>query len=208
MAMKRIWQAALALSMAGSVLAADMPAPKVMSDAPASDGKWKMEMLEVPGASKADMAAAAGMGAMTVCATAAKAMAPNPKADKNTCKQRLVEDTSARAVMEINCPDAGTSSRITITRAAARSYDMSLQDLKKPDEKPTRMRMSYVGACSANEGVIGLDKDSPACKQMHAQLPEIEKARAGCAKAGANRASCEQLFDQQLAQLRSMCGGR
>jgi hypothetical protein len=199
---------ALAVWLAGSAVAADMPTPKVMSDAPASDGKWKMEMLDAPGASKADFAAAAGMGGMTVCTTAAKAMSRDPKAEKSSCKSRLVEDTAARAVMEMNCPDDGTASRVTITRAAARSYEMSTQNLKKPDEKPMRMRMTYVGACSAGEGVIGFDKDSPACKQMRAQLPEMEKARASCAKGGANRASCEQMVDQQLAQIRSMCGGR
>lgn len=200
--------AALAMSMAGAALAADMPTPKVMSDAPPSDGKWKMEMLEAPGASKADIAAAAGMGAMTVCTTAAKAMSRDPKTEKSNCTSKLVEDTSTRAVMEMSCPDNGMASRVTITRAAARSYEMSTQNLKKPDEKPMRMRMSYIGACSAGEGVIGFEKDSPACKQMRAQLPEMEKARASCAKGGANRASCEQMVDQQLAQIRSMCGGR
>jgi hypothetical protein len=165
-----------------------------------------MEFLEMPGASKADLAQMGG--GMMVCTTAGKAMAAreSDKSKKSSCQFKMVEDTSSRAVMEITCPDEGTAMRSTITKVAAKTYEMTAQNLKKPDEKPMRMRMGYVGPCSAGESVIGYEKDSKACQQMRAQLPAIQKARGDCAKGGANRASCEQLVDRQLAQIRSMCG--
>ena len=192
--------------LAGAAMAADPPTPKVMNDAPANEGKWKMEMLEMPGVSKSDLAAQGG--GMMVCTTAGKALAAreSDKSKKSSCQFKMVEDTSSRAVMEITCPDEGTALRSTITKAAAKTYEMTAQNLKKPDEKPMRMRMSYVGPCSANEGVLSYEKDSKACQQMRAQLPQIEKARGDCAKGGANRASCEQMVDRQVAQIKSMCG--
>ena len=195
----------LTMLVAGAAMAADPPNPKVMSDAPANEGKWRMEFVEMPGTSKADLAAAGG--GMMVCTTAGKAMARDEGKQKlSSCQFKMVEDTSSRAVMEMTCPKDDMATRTTITKVAAKSYEMSTQNLKKPDEKPTRMRMSYVGPCSANESVLSYDKDSKACQQMRANLPEMQKARAGCAKAGANRASCEQLIDSQLAQMKSMCG--
>jgi hypothetical protein len=195
----------LTMLLASAAMAADPPAPKVMNDAPANEGKWKMEFLEMPGASKADLATQGG--GMMMCTTAAKAMSrEDDKSSKNSCQFKLVEDTSARAVMDITCPADATAMRTTITKVAAKTYEMAVQDLKKPGEKPTRMRMSYVGPCSANEGAVSFEKDSPACQQMRAQLPAIQKARGDCAKGGANRASCEQLVDRQIAQIKSMCG--
>lgn len=178
------------------------PMPKVMSDAPTTAGAWRMEM---PGMNAA--AAAQIGGGMTVCQTAAEAMSRDgPKKDrgKPDCDVKLIEDSASKAVMEVRCPDS--ASRMTITRVAPRSYEMVMQNLAKPGDAPMRMRMTYTGPCAKTDSVISMDKDSPACKQMRAQLPQIEKARASCAKAGANRASCEQMVEQQRAQIASMCG--
>ncbi|MDO9074509.1 MAG: DUF3617 family protein [Rubrivivax sp.] len=173
-----------------------------MSDAPPTAGAWRMEM---PGMDKA--AAARIGGSMTVCQTAAEAMVRDDrKQDKSkpACNMKLTEDTATKAVMEMRCPDQ--ASRMTITRVAPRSYEMEMQNLAKPSDAPMRMKMTYTGPCSKSDSVISMDKDSPACKQMRTQLPQIEKARASCAKAGANRASCEQMVAQQRAQIASMCG--
>jgi hypothetical protein len=192
--------------LAGAAMAADPPTPKVMNDAPANEGKWKMDFIEMPGASKADLAQMGG--GMLVCTTAGRAMAAreSDKSRKSSCQFKMVEDTSSRAVMEITCPDEGTAMRTTITKVAAKTYEMTAQNLKKPDEKPMRMRMGYVGPCSAGESVMSYEKDSKVCQQMRAQLPQVEKGRADCAKAGANRAMCEQAIDRQVSQIKSMCG--
>jgi len=186
----------------GAALAADPPNPKVMSDVPTTPGAWRME--------SPDLGKDAQMGGMTICQTAAQAMGQR-QADKDKapkCDMRMVEDSTTQAVMEMRCPDS--AQRITISRAAPRSYLFSVQDLKEPSKKPMRMKMSYVGECSAKDSAVSFDKDSPACKQARAQLGEIDKAKASCAKSGdaKARASCEQMMEQSRAQLVSMCGGK
>lgn len=185
-----------------SALAGPPQTPKVMSDAPSTPGAWRMEM---PGMDKATAAQIGG--GMIVCQTAAEAMSGEDRTkgeSKPECDAKLSEDSTTKAVMELRCPDQ--TSRMTITRVAPRSYEMVMQNLSKPSEPPMRMKMTYTGPCTKSDSVISLDKDSPACKQMRAQLPEIEKAKASCAKAGASRDSCEQLIEQQRAQIVSMCG--
>ncbi len=192
------------LVLAGAAMAEEPPIPKLMKDAPANEGKWKMELLQLPGSDKAPPPNTNGM---MVCATAGKAMAHDTNGSKkNDCQFKLVEDGASRAVMEVTCPTEGKASRTTITKVAAKTYEISSQNLKKPDEKPMRARMSYVGPCSANDSVMSYEKDSPVCQKMRAHLPEMEKGRADCANAGANRAMCEQAIDRQLAQVKSMCG--
>lgn len=192
---------------AGLAAAVEVPIPKVMSDAPREDGKWKMEVVQIPGADRA-ATAAAGSG-MTVCTSAAKAMSrDNASAQKNNCQFKLLEDGATRAVMETQCSDSGKAVRTTITKLGPRSYEMNVQQMAKPNDKPTIVRMSYAGTCSASDSVIGLDKDSEQCKQMRAHMGEIDKAKASCASAGANRATCEQMIERQRTMFASMCGGK
>lgn len=187
----------------GAALSADPPTPKVMSDAPTTAGAWRMESPDM------DKTAAAQMGGgMTICQSAAQAMGTRDAGkDKEAprCQFKMVEDSTNQAVMEVRCPDG--NQRMTITRVAPRSYLMSTQDLKEPAKKPLRMKMTYVGACSAKDSAISMDKDSPACKQMRAQLGEMDKAKASCAKTGdaKARASCEQMIEQSRSQIVSMC---
>lgn len=192
----------LAATLCATAAVAAPPMPKVMSDAPATPGAWRMEM---PGMDP--RAAAMVGGGLTVCQTAAEAMSRDDrKQDKGKpdCDMKLTEDSATKAVMEMRCPDQ--ASRMTITRVAPRAYEMVMQNLARPADPPMRMKMTYTGPCSKTDSVISVDKDSPACKQMRAQLPQIDKARASCAKAVANRASCEQMVEQQRAQIASMCG--
>lgn len=192
----------LTAAFCASAASAPPPMPKVMSDAPATPGAWRMEM---PGMNAA--AAAQIGGGMTVCQTAAEAMSREDRTkdkSKPDCDMKLTEDSATKAVMEMRCPDR--SSRMTITRVAPRSYEMSMQNLSKPSDAPMRMKMTYTGPCAKTDSVISIDKDSPACRQVRAQLPQLEKAGASCAKAGANRASCEQMVEQQRKQITSMCG--
>jgi hypothetical protein len=198
-----LWAASVLV--AGLALAANPPMPKVMSDAPTKEGQWRMQWLEMPGTSQADLARMGG--GMTICQTAAKAMArEEPSGKPSDCQFKLAEDSATRAVMEVSCPSSNTATRTVITRTEARSYDMSVQDLKEPNKKPMRMRMSYLGECSAKDSVISMDKSSPACQQVRGQRAEIERARAQCAKNPQGRAQCEQMLARSLAQIEAMCG--
>jgi hypothetical protein len=193
---------ALVLGAAASLAAAiDIPIPKVMSDAPREDGRWKMEPVQMPGVDKAALAAA-GSG-VTVCTSAAKAMSNDqPGTPKNDCRFRLLEDGTTRAVMETTC--GSHTQRTTITQLAPRSYEMSVQRMDRPNDVPMIARMSYVGTCSASDSVIGYGKDSPACQKMQAQKARLDPAKA-CAGAGAQRAQCEQMVQQQRARAEAMC---
>ncbi|WP_240099671.1 DUF3617 domain-containing protein [Thermomonas flagellata] len=206
----RIGKAVLTLLLAsamGPAWAADVPVPKVMRGVPANDGKWKMEMLDAPGMPREARQNAAGMRGMTVCTTAAKAWAADSRA-KSDCSGKLVEDGDNRAVMELRCPSSGTAIRNTMVRAGAGSYEVTVQDLKQPGQPPMRMRMSYLGPCSAKESVIGFEKNSDTCRQMRARLPDIRQARASCARGGSGRAACERSIDRQVADIQAMCGGK
>lgn len=193
------WICAGMLFAAGAA-AAEMPVPKVMSDAPMAEGSWRMEVVEMPGVDKSALAG----GAMTVCQTAAQAMARDSASrEKSRCEMKLIEDSPTQAVMETRC-GTGAGNRSTITRVAPRSYAVSVQDLAKPGAAPTRMKMSYVGVCSAKDSVISMGKDSAACQKARAQLAKLDPAK-DCAKAGAQRAQCEQMAQQSRQSIEAMC---
>lgn len=192
---------AAALLAAGAALGADVPLPKVMSDAPPTAGSWRMDAFEGPGAP-----AAAG-GGISLCQTAAQALAQQPgktAAAEPRCDFRLVEDGATKAVMDTHCAASGRTMRSTITRLAERSYAFSVQDLAKPAEPPRKFRMSWRGECKAGDGLVTFDKDSPACRQARAQAAGLDAARM-CGKAGAQRAQCEQMVQQQRAQIEALC---
>lgn len=193
--------AAAVLLATAPAFAADPPVPKVMSDAPTDKGAWKMEMLDMPGVDRQQMQMM-GRG-MTLCSTAAQAMARDQPDRGPKCEVKLVEDSPARAVMESRCPgNPPQTMRSTITRAGPRSYDMLVEGGELAGRGPMKMRMSYAGACSEKDSVISLDKDSPACRNARQQLAKLDPATQ-CK--GANRETCVQAMTQARSQLQGMC---
>lgn len=179
--------------------AADMPVPKVMSDAPTDKGAWRMEMLEVPPEQAQQLKA---MGPMTICQTAGEAMARD-SGQKSECKARLVEDSASRAVMELNCPgNPPHMTRSVITREGPKSYLAQVETGEAGKMKKMKMRMTYAGPCSAGDSVMKMDKDSPACKQVRAQMAQMNPATQ-CK--GANREQCVKALEGSLARMRATC---
>jgi len=150
--------------------AADMPIPKVMSDAPSDKGSWRIEMLDGTGET-AEMMKGMG-GAMTVCTTAGQAMAARDESPKkDQCQAKLLEDTASRAVMEMNCPGMdGMTLRNTITKAGPNAYNVTAETMQGGKTQVMKMKMSYAGPCAAGDAVMNFDKDSPACQGARAQL--------------------------------------
>ncbi len=193
--------AAALLLAAAPAFAADPPVPKVMSDAPADKGAWRMEMLEMPGADRQQLQAM-GRG-MTMCSTAAQAMARDRADGGPKCEVKLVEDAATRAVMETRCPGSPPRTmRSTITRVGARSYEMVVEGVQPAERGPMKMRMSYAGPCSEKDSVMTLDKDSPACQNARRQLATMDPATQ-CK--GPNREACVQAMTQARAQMQGMC---
>ena len=86
--------------------------PKVMAGIPSDQGSWRVEALKIPGPAGAMGKA---MGPMTICQTAAKAMAGDA-ADKGRCQPKLVQDTTQQAVVDTVCPPPeARTMRTTIT---------------------------------------------------------------------------------------------
>jgi hypothetical protein len=179
---------------------AGMPMPKAMSGLPAGAGAWRIELLE-----GAPAAAGQAAGAMTVCQTAAEALGSKSQriGNEERCTARLVEDTSAQAVIETRCPDGAM--RTTLLRTGPNSFTVGTRNLSRPSEPEVKARMTYAGACSARDPVVQLDKSSPACRDAQTQLAQLDAARTQCASAGAQRAQCEQMLAQSRAMLEGMC---
>jgi opacity protein-like surface antigen len=198
---KRSLAATLALAAAAlAAQAADLPVPKVMSDAPSDKGAWRMEMLEASGQT-AEMMKAMG-GGMTLCTTAAQAMAGENTPKKDQCTPRLLEDTASRAVMEVTCPGKdGMSMRQTITKAGAKAYNVTAETTQGGKTEVMKMKISYTGACSANDAVMKLDKDSPACQQARAQLQQMDPATCK----GTGRETCVKAMNDGRARIQAMC---
>lgn len=161
-------------------------------------GQWKVDILEH------SQAKGQKLPTMTMCTEAlmkqAKEQHPAAKSD-NKCKQRMVKDGSDEAVMEIACPER------TVTTTMKRENSKSiLADIKSTGKDPMNMKMryTYAGACREGQSAISYDKNSEQCKKIQASTAKMDPAK-DCAGAGAQRAQCEQMVRQQIAQAKAMC---
>jgi hypothetical protein len=191
-------------AVAAAALAQDIPVPKVMAGIPADKGSWRMEALEMPGA-KGEMAR--GMGPITICQTAAKAMSgDDTPGQANRCRQKLVEDTASRAVIETTCPPPQASTmRSTITRTGPRVYEVATVTTEGGKAETMRARMTYAGACSEKDAVVSMPKNSPMCQQGAAQMASMNPEQACKGMAGAQRDQCVQQMTRARAQFDQMC---
>jgi hypothetical protein len=67
-----------------------------------------------------------------------------------------------------------------------------------------KMRYTYEGACTQDNSTMRFDRDSDACRQMRAQLAQLDPAKS-CANAGAQRADCEARMRAAAEQMAAMC---
>ncbi|SRR6266404_3959070 len=186
--------AAWALPLA--VAAQDMPMPKMFKGM--EKGQWQVDILEH------SQAKGQKLPSMTMCTETlmkqAKEQHPAAKSD-NKCKHRMVKDGSDEAVMEIACPER------TVTTTMRRENSKSvLADIKSTGKDPMNMKMryTYVGACREGQAAISYDKNSEQCKKIQASMAKMDPSKE-CASAGAQRAQCEQMMRQQIAQAKAMC---
>lgn len=188
---------------AGPALAADVPVPKVMSDAPPDRGKWRMEMVQADGFDASAMQKQIGSD-VTVCMTAAEAVARR-ESGRQKCDTRLVEDTPALAIIEVSCPGTPpVRTRSTITREGDRAYLIATDAQGADGPMRMKMRMTYSGTCGADDSVVSLGKDSQVCRDARAKIASGEAARQ-CASAGADQAKCEATLAAAKARIESLC---
>ncbi len=203
-----LFAAALCLALSISAHSAEFPVvPKVMSGLPVGDGSWQMEMLDGPQA--AEMRKTFPQG-MKVCTTAAKAMAKDlsnsasePKQTADRCDTKVIENSNQRMVTESRCDKASTT-RVTVTRTTPKSIDVLTETTERGKTETNKMRMTYLGACSASDSIVSGAKDSEMCKQMQAQMGEMDPAKA-CKNAGEGKAMCEKMMADARARMAGMC---
>jgi hypothetical protein len=116
------------------------------------------------------------------------------------CTTRVIENTSARGVVESICPE-GTV-RTTITRDGAQAFMMNAEGASKGKPVSMKARYAYEGPCKPG-GAGAVDKDSEQCRKMRA-MSGMDPAQM-CANAGPQRQMCEDQLRRSLAQMQAMC---
>jgi hypothetical protein len=180
-----------------AALAENPPMPRVFQGM--QKGQWKVEMLENSTAKKGE-----SMPTMTICSdNLLKHSKENSQAkSERRCKMRLLKDASDEAVVENTCPDH--TSTTTIKRQSSKVVLMDMKSSGKEGPSTVKMRYTNLGACSAGQPTMTLDKNSEQCKKMQASAAKMDPAK-DCAGAGAQRAQCEQMIRQHITQMRAMC---
>lgn len=193
----------LAAATALPAFAAEPRDLQVFRGVPTHKGQWRMEILELQGP-EGRGGAAAGQ-AMTLCTdNVLKASRERGREGRreSECKIKVLKDTASEAVVETQCPDG--SGRFTMTREGDKRFLMQAENQGARGASRMKMRYAYLGACSEGQGMMSLDKDSPACQQMRAQAAKMDPA-AQCANAGAQRAQCEARMRAAVEQMSAMC---
>ena len=121
----------------------------------------------------------------------------------SSCKNRLVKDTADEAVMEMTCPDRNMT--VSMKRESANSVLMEMRSTGGRGPQNVKMRYTHLGACREGQGAISFDKNSEQCRNMQAQASKMDPAKS-CARAGAQRADCEQRVRESMKQMQAMCG--
>jgi len=196
---KLLLAAALALPL--PVLAQGTPVPKIFKGLQGQKGQYQVEFLE-------GMSRAGGKTppAMTICTD--NLMDPSkgaqkPKAEPN-CTHRLLKDTNDEAVMETTCPDRTVST--ILKREDAKTLVMTVASKgAKSEPRTMKMRYTHLGACSAGQGSVTFDKNSPQCQALRQQA-QMDPA-ATCARQTGDKERCMQGIRDMKQRFMSMCGG-
>lgn len=188
---------------ASAVAAEDVSSMQVMSGMPnMGKGQWTINVLE--GGGGMPRTASVCFDSLAQMARGPEVPGRNPGAQEpqqSQCTSRVIENTSARGVVESTCPDAAM--RSTITRDGAKAFLMHTQRIGKGEPYSMKARYSYDGPCKADGAAVTLDKDSEQCGKMRA-MAGIDPAQM-CANAGAHRQMCEDQMRRSLAQAQAMC---
>ncbi len=200
----RTWAAA-PLAWCALATGADAPGLKLemFDDHPNPRGLWKMELLE---ASDEDvMAKARASSEVAVCMDAAVGVARKGKPAESPCTQKLLENTRTVAQIETRCPE-GATSVMTMTRESSDSILFESVEKGATGVVSTmKGRYRYAGTCSADDGLMKLDKDSETCRRMRAETATMTPETVCGQLEGAQKADCVRRVESSLATTRKMC---
>jgi len=185
---------AAACALPYAAAAEDMPMPRMLKGM--SKGQWRVDMLESSMAKPGQQ-----MPAMTICTDNLMKHSAE-KSAKSECKHRLVKDSADEAVMEMTCPDHTVTA--TMKRESAKAVLIDVKSAGKGEPHKMKMRYTSLGACREGQATVGYDKNSEQCKKVQSAAAKMGPAK-DCAGAGAQRAQCEQMIRQHIAQMKAMC---
>jgi len=185
---------------AAAIAADDFSAMQVARGMPnMGKGQWKIDILEggggIPRSGSICLESLAQMARGPMSRQQSAAEAPS------RCDSRIIENTTARGVVESACPE-GTV-RTTIMRDGDQAFLMNAEGTRHGQPVSMKARYAYEGPCQAGDAPVGMGKDSPECQKMRA-MGGMDPATA-CANAGAHRKMCEDQLRQSLAQIQAMC---
>ena len=193
--------AAALLVLALSARAAEPPVPQLFRGVSGQPGQWRMEILEMEGPGRS---VRGGLAAVTLCTDNLYREARR-RADRRgraDCEHRLLKDTPDEMLMESACPDR--TSRILMRREGTASLLMQGEVQDRRGASTMKMRYTYEGACQGGAPAMRFDQDGDACRQMRAQLAQMNPEKS-CADAGEQRAACEARLRAAAGQLAAMC---
>lgn len=189
--------AASTLTAAATLAAGTLEDLAIFKSGGLTQGLWRIELLS----SNEPLLnqGASAVGKMSLCADVAKQMAKNNELDDQSCKPKVLRNTTDAAEVDVTCTD-GAHSHVKIDREGDKSYvlDSSTTD-SDGKTRNIKARYSYEGVCKG-DSMIQLDKDSAACKT----LSTIDAAQIAsmCASAPEQyRAQCED----QAKKMGNMC---
>jgi hypothetical protein len=186
---------------AAAVAADDLSSMRITSGMPnMGKGQWTIDILEGGGAMPRTASICLESLAQMSRGIGAPGQQPETQ-EQSRCTNRVIEDTSARGVVESACPE-GTV-RTTISRDGAKAFLMHAEGSRGGQPVSMKARYSYEGPCQAGAAGIGIDKDSEQCRKMRA-MSGMDPAQM-CANAGAHRQTCEDQMRASLAQMQAMC---
>ena len=113
----------------------------------------------------------------------------------------LLADAPDEALVETECPDR--TSRISMKREGANSLLLQAEASGSRGTSTLKARYTYEGACTAQGTTMRFDKDSEACRQLRAQIEQMDPDKS-CARA-AQRAECEARLRAAAEQMAAMC---
>lgn len=175
---------------------------EIFGNQPNPHGLWKTELLEA--SDKDVMANAKAMSGAAVCMDAAAEMAKNVKPTESTCTLKVVKNTRTVAQIDKQCPEGTTV--MTMTRESRDSILFeSIEKGKGGVISTMKGRYRYAGACSADDSLMKLDKDSDACQRMRAETAAMTPEAVCDQLEGAQKADCVRRAESSLAKTRKMC---
>jgi hypothetical protein len=172
---------------------------KVFKNGGLQHGKWKIELLEGSDAKIADMMRKTG--GMSICMDIAKQMAKDYQRESsqgNNCTHKVIRESASEAEVDVSCEN-GSTIHSHITRDSSTVFNSDVL-ITKADGSSRHMKFRYTnqGECTG-DGVVQLDKNSPACKMMQKNTKGADMTAMCVRLQGDMREQCEKNMKNMMA---------